>query len=120
MFKLTYSNSCATFNRFYGIKSVSCAGFLAYPNPATSVITLEFENTQDLEYLPDRIDLISERDQKTVKTVDVIDVFSKKQFKDRNKVELNVIDLPRGTYYLHSIIPKDSKLELQKIRILLE
>lgn len=120
MFRYNYSNACASLSKFYGFKSVSCAGLLAYPNPATSTMTIEFENTEELEYLPERVILISEATKQTVVSLNIGDYFSQKKFRDNNKIDMNVGELPRGVYYIHSVPAKDSKLEVQKIRVVLE
>lgn len=119
-FRFTYSNSCASFSKVYEFKPVSCGAFIAYPNPATDVLTLEFENTERLETLPGKIKLISEKTQEVVRLVDVVDIFSKKLFSSGNKVELRVADLPRGTYYIHSIPQDNSGQEKKSFRIMLE
>ncbi|GGM94430.1 hypothetical protein GCM10010967_29600 [Dyadobacter beijingensis] len=120
IFKLNYSNACAALSKFYGLKSISCANFLVYPNPASDIVTFEFENTNDMDNLYHEIQLICEQSGRVVRTVNVSEIFKGKQFIEGNKVEINVSDLSRGVYYVHAIPGKTSKLKGESVRILLE
>jgi hypothetical protein len=74
---------------------------------------------QNLYGLPETIKLYSESSTIPVKLIRVADIYNKKEFKDGNKVEINVKDLPRGTYYLH-IESKSNSEKIEKMRILLQ
>ena len=119
VFKLNCSNTCGSSSKFYGSKSVSCAAFAAYPNPASDFITFEFENTDDLQNLHQEIQLISDESREIVRKIDMVEIFINKQFIDGNKVQMKVSDLSRGTYYIYAVPNKNSKLKPEKIRILL-
>lgn len=83
-------------------------------------MTIEFENTEELEYLPERVLFISETTKQAVVSLNIGEYFSQKKFRDNNKIDVSVGELPRGVYYIHSVPAKDSKLDIQKIRIVLE
>lgn len=117
-FKLNCTNACGSISKFYGFKSVSCAAFIAYPNPASELITFEFENTEALENLPCEIQLISEESGQTVRKINLVEVFNNKHFVG-NRTGMNVTDLSRGTYYIYTVPNKNSKLKPEKMRILL-
>ncbi|WP_421825478.1 T9SS type A sorting domain-containing protein [Larkinella sp.] len=93
---------------------------MTYPNPTKDVLTIEFKTVEVKESLPASISLYSESSTRLVKTISVKDVAEKNTFRDGNKIELGVSDLPRGIYYLH-INPNDKqKQEIQKVRIRLD
>ncbi|WP_353721911.1 T9SS type A sorting domain-containing protein [Dyadobacter sp. 676] len=120
VFRLTTSNVCGSITKFHGFQAVSCAGFTAFPNPASDELTIQFENTESLNYLHNEIQLIDEKSQKNVKTVNLSEIFVLKQFENGNQIKLKVSDLPRGTYYLRGIPAEGSKMEVETLRILLE
>lgn len=120
IFKLSYSNACSSLSKFYGFKSVSCANVLIYPNPAGDFITLEFENANALENLPQQIQLISEESGRVVRQMNMVDTFNNNQLIDGKKVRMDVSDLNKGTYYIHAIPNKNSKLEPETIRIVIQ
>jgi hypothetical protein len=91
-----------------------------YPNPAKDYITVEFDQIESAESLPDEIVLLSEKSTKHVKNVDVQALYQRNGLKNGKQVEIDAKALPRGTYYLHI---KNSKLKENKvdvIRILLD
>jgi hypothetical protein len=77
--------------------------YTASPNPATSKLTVQFAVADEREILPDEIKLYKESNGKEAKSVKVKEQVDKKPLKDSNKVDLDVKDLSRGTYYLHVI-----------------
>ena len=92
------SNQCGSESR--SVTFYIPASLLASPNPARSSITVAFSDTDDAYALPDQLDIISEKEMKTVKTVNIQEVFKKKAFKNGKEVDFDISDVPRGTYYL--------------------
>ena len=113
----TPSNDCGTGSTVYFTVPAYGSFLMAYPNPVKDILTLELKNVESKESLPESVDLYSESSTKKVKSVSIQDVSKNKAFKDGNKIELGVEDLPRGIYYLH-INPNDKqKQEVKKVRI---
>lgn len=105
------------------IQYFSCGSFRSvavYPNPATDVLTFQFDNPEIPGSLPGQIELYNESSTKLVKSILVQNAYNNNAFKYGNKVELDVKDLPRGTYYLHVIPDKSADQKIEKMRILLE
>lgn len=119
IFQLNCTNACGSLSKFFGLKSVSCAAFVAYPNPASDFIMLEFEDTSDLESLHHEIQIISEESLQIVRVVDIVDIYNNNRFIEGNKVKVTVSDLNKGTYYIHAIPGKNSKLQFGKMRLLI-
>ncbi|SEJ82709.1 hypothetical protein SAMN05216327_12237 [Dyadobacter sp. SG02] len=91
----------------------SCFGSLiAYPNPATDVVTFDFSNFGDGE-LPDQIQIFDEKSTAAKRSV-----YVNSNITDR-KLLIDTHDLPRGTYYFH-IIKNDAGGKVEKFRIVLE
>lgn len=63
-------------------------------------MTVIFDDASYQEALPDQFELISEKEGKSLQTVDVKDMFTKKSFKNGNQVVFDIHNYPRGTYYL--------------------
>ena len=95
---ITASNQCGSESR--SVIFYIPASFAASPNPARSTITVAFSDTDDAYALPDQLDIISEKEMKAVKTVNVQDIFKKKAFKNGKEISFDISDAPRGTYYL--------------------
>ena len=104
------NNTCGVKNRQLFITVNNC-GARIFPNPASNVVKIEFENPDKLESIPDLIELYDERKQKKSKSMDI----SKNK---KGLIEMDVSDLPRGTYYLKMTYEKKS--EIETIRIILE
>lgn len=117
--RITATNSCGSSTTDVVIYIPS--SMRVYPNPATTQLTVEFSSTEYEEALPDQLDLVSEKDVKTVKALKMKDVYNAKKFTDGNKVEFDIHDLARGTYYLrvsNSRESADKKSEM--IRLLFQ
>ena len=114
-------NSCGSTNQTLTICTNNClAKYTVYPNPAKDYITVEFDQIESAEFLPDEIVLLSEKSTKSVKNVDVQALYQRNGLKNGKQVEIDAKALPRGTYYLHI---KNSRLKETKVdivRILLE
>jgi hypothetical protein len=93
---------------------------MAYPNPTSDELTLEFKDAKNLESLPAQVILYAGTSTKSVRSISVKEVFERKGFKDGNKIKVDIRNLPRGIYYLHVISNNEKEDKIQKIRILLE
>lgn len=116
--RITATNSCGTSTRDVVLYIPS--SFKVYPNPAKDILTLEFPNTETPEALPDQIDLYNENSSQPIKSVSVQEEYNRNDFKNDNKIYIDVKSLPRGTYYLHVTSGKNSGQKIEKTRILLE
>lgn len=116
--KLTATNACGNYAEDFVFYLES--GFKIYPNPAKEKITLEFANAHLLAAMPSKLELFDEKTMQPVRSVVIKDIFDKKGFREGNKLDLNVSDLPRGTYYLHATRSENSKEVVEKLRLILE
>jgi Trypsin/Secretion system C-terminal sorting domain len=91
--------------------TVNNCGYRLFPNPATSIVNLEFENPEQPESIPIAVEIYDEKKQKKLKS------FDWKKSKSKKK-EIDVSDLPRGTHYVKLYF--DKKKEVETIRLILE
>jgi hypothetical protein len=91
--------------------TVNNCGYRLFPNPATSIVNLEFENPEQPESIPIAVEIYDEKKQKKLKSFDWSKTKSKKK-------EIDVSDLPRGTHYVKLYF--DKKKEVETIRLILE
>lgn len=118
---LQITNACGSTQTGVTICAQNCfARYIVYPNPAKDYVTVEFENIDNADALPDEIALISEKSTNPIKTVNVQESFNRKTFKNGNQVQFDIRDLPRGIYYLHIKNSRRQDKKLDIIRILLE
>ena len=114
------SNSCGSNGRSIVVQVNGC-GLRIFPNPAKDVVSIEFENPELLESIPDLIEIQDEKSHKIVKSSNV------KAIKDREKnnpkaysrVDFEVADLPRGTYYVQVTFDQRSEKDKTAYRIIL-
>jgi hypothetical protein len=111
------SNSCGSVSRTVSFAAPS--GYRVAPNPAQNQLSVEFDKVDYIETLPEQIDLISDNLASPVKSLNVAQEFDKKTFKDSKKVEFDVSNLPRGTYYLHIKNSRNEGKKIDAIRVLL-
>lgn len=116
--KLTATNACGNYAEDFVFLLES--GFKVYPNPATEKITLEFASAAMLSAMPSKIELFTERSTQSVRSVVIREIFDKKGFREGNKLDLNVSDLPRGTYYLHTTRSENSREVVDKLKVILK
>ncbi|MDQ6482590.1 M43 family zinc metalloprotease [Dyadobacter sp. LHD-138] len=118
---VSISNVCGSRSENLTICLNSCfAKYTVFPNPAKDYITVEFDQIESAESMPDEIVLLSEKSTKPVMNIDVQALYQRNGLKNGKQVEIDAKALPRGTYYLHI---KNSRLKENKvdiIRILLE
>lgn len=112
------TNPCGSSSRTFTF--VTSSGYRVYPNPAKEVAYIEFDNATYGDALPERVELLSEKSTKPIKSVDVQKAFASKSLQGGNRISFDVKDLPRGTYYMHIINSKNKDKELDAVRILLE
>lgn len=97
------------------------SGFRTAPNPAKESMTVAFTDTQYKEALPDQIEVVSEKTLKSVRSVNVQDVFKNREFQEGNKIVFDIKDLPRGTYYLKIINSRQEKdKQVENVRLVFE
>lgn len=116
----TASNECGSNSATFYLYACGNSPYRVYPNPASDLVQVEFDYPEYAEALPDQIDLLSEQSTKPVRSVNVQDVYKKKAFKSGRKIEFDVRDLPRGTYYLRVKNSRVKDKELESVRIVLE
>lgn len=104
------NNPCGFNSRTYFITVNNC-GYRVFPNPAKNTVQIVFENPDQPESIPNTIELYDEKTQEKVKALDL----SKSK---KSSVEMDVSELPRGTYYLK--LAFDKKSEVETIRLILE
>jgi len=119
---LTMSNVCGYNYQNLTICASNCYyRYTVYPNPTTDYIKIDFENKiNDSHGLPDDIILISEKSTRTIKTINVQEIFKRGEFKDEKTIEINTSELPRGIYYLHIKNTRRKDKDIDVIRLLLE
>jgi hypothetical protein len=117
---LNVSNSCGSLSSGASLISQNCFKMAIYPNPATDVIAVEFESAEDKPTFPENILLISEGSGMTMKKVDTNISKSTTDLSKKQKFDLNVSDLPRGTYFLHLLYPSKSNKKSEKVQVVLK
>lgn len=116
------SNACSYSDfLFYLLDPSMWPMAMAYPNPATNELTIQFSGISDAELLPKAIYLYHESSTIPKKQANVKEVYEKNGLLEGNKLIWDVSILPRGTYYLH-VVPseKSDKKGIEKLRIILE
>lgn len=117
--RIVASNSCGSDSRdaiFY-IPSY----YRVSPNPAKSNLTVTFESTDYKYSLPDQLEIVSEKDLKVVRSVDVQEEFERKTFSKGKEINFDINNLKRGTYYLRVVNARqvESK-KVETIRLIFE
>src|SRR5690606_22804375 len=114
------SNTCGNSDFIYYLLDPTM-WFMAYPNPATNELTIQFSDISDAELLPKAVYLYHESSTIPKKQANVKEVYDKNGLLEGNKLIWDVSSLPRGTYYLH-VVPseKSDKKGIEKLRIILE
>ncbi len=116
LFTIKAKNNCgddnnpSTNTRMLYITVNNC-GFRVFPNPASTLLTIDYETPDKVESIPKKLELIEEKSLKKVKEI----VSNTKN----NKHEINVSDLPRGIYYLKLSYGNDKKSD-DNIKIILQ
>ncbi len=115
------SNTCGSGSDYTFYLIDPSMWFMAYPNPATNELTIQFSDISNSELLPKAVYLYHESSTIPKKQANVKEIYDKNGLSKGNKLIWDVSSLPRGTYYLH-VIPseKSGKKEVEKLRIILE
>jgi hypothetical protein len=109
------TNACGTTTQSVGVYVEMCGSkfsYNIYPNPAKTYIYIEFPEKTSISDLPEKIILYSEFSTEPIKSITLNDLI------DKNKIKLDVYNLPRGTYYIH--LSGGLKGYSEKSRIILE
>ncbi len=114
------TNTCGTISKNIIVQVNNC-GFRVFPNPAQTTVAVEFEEPDKIESISDVIDLIDEKTLKKVKTKDVKALKEKEKNNPKayGKIEFDVSDLPRGTYYLNMRFENKNGNKVEQTRIIL-
>lgn len=83
-------------------------------------VTVEFANTALPAAMPSKVELFSEKSIAPVRSVVIKEIYDKRGFREGNKLDLNVSDLPRGTYYLHATKSENLNEKVMKSKLILE
>ncbi|GMQ28231.1 hypothetical protein [Algoriphagus confluentis] len=118
---VTGTNSCGT-GIPYCFYLPPAGGYLktVYPNPATNLLSIEFEGDMSSEIVSFDLILYSEKSMEPVKRLVYENPVAMDSFGTNQKLEIDVKNFPRGVYYLHLIPNPNSKLPVQKVRVVLE
>lgn len=73
---------------------------MPYPNPATSNLTIDFDDAQMAQDLLEEISLCNQKGA-TLKKFNVDDAKKEKYFLQTKSVVFDIHDLPSGIYFLH-------------------
>lgn len=116
------NNGTCTISRNIIVQVNDCS-FRVSPNPAQSTLSLSFDSPEQLESIPDNIDLFDES-KKNVKSLNMKlkkaeGSKDSKISKSLGKIDLDVRDLPRGTYYLHLTFGEKKEKQIEQIRVIL-
>jgi hypothetical protein len=111
------SNTCGSNSRSV-IFQVNNCGYRIYPNPAKTTISIEFDEPDKPESIPDLIEIKSEKTLQTVSKKE-LQGNEKRNPKAVEKISFDVADLPRGVYYVHLTFGSSKEQKVDKVRIIL-
>lgn len=118
---VTATNACGNTQDGVTICLEDCFYFYrVFPNPAKNYFYLEFDQTDNLSSLPERVELLSEKSTNPVRSINIQEVHERKGFVNGNRLEFDVKDLPRGVYYVHVINSRRKEKEKDSIRLIIE
>lgn len=114
------SNSCGTNGRSVIFQVNSC-GFRVFPNPAQTTLSIEFENPEIIDSIPDLIEIQDEKSQQIVKSKDVKAIKDKEKnnVKAYSRIDFDVKDLPRGVYDIQIIFDGTKHKSKESVRVIL-
>ena len=118
--QVTVTNACGTTPLSSKVNynwKCNNTGPIVYPNPATDVISVDFESETAETALPKEIILYNEKSA-IVRSIANSDKFASAI--TSKKSQIDVANLPRGTYYLYVIPTKDSGQKTEVKRIILK
>lgn len=118
---VTATNACGNTQDGVTICVEDCFySYRVYPNPAKNYFYLEFDQTDNLSSLPERVELLSEKSTNPVRSINIQEVHERKGFVNGNRLEFDVKDLPRGVYYVHVTNSRRKEKEKDSIRLIIE
>lgn len=101
--QVTASNICGTTHAGVSLITENCfAKYSVYPNPASDYINIELDISEKELTLPENILLLSSTG-KTIIEIKKDEIEQKEIINGKQIFEINVKELPRGTYFLHII-----------------
>ncbi|MEA5405688.1 hypothetical protein VB776_22305 [Arcicella sp. DC2W] len=103
------------------INVINCSsGYRIGPNPATSTLSINYDNETPTELMPDNIKLLDIK----MKEYYSVDVKNKIKSKDMSGtiIDIDVNKIPRGEYYLHITNKNhpDKEKRMEKVRVILQ
>jgi hypothetical protein len=109
MFTVSASNICGSSTR--NITFATQSGYMIYSTASIqNQMTIEFDNTINVDVLPQTISIVDEKDFDIEKSIDVKTSFKNKQFINGNKLFIDVKGLKRGVKIIRFEYMKDGKL----------
>jgi hypothetical protein len=112
----TVKNACGTTamtNKISFSWECTQSGINVYPNPARDVLSFDYNSNANKELQPKQIILYNEKSD-VVRSISNTTAYSA-NILNNSKTQLNVSDLPRGTYYLYVIPNGSSKAEVKRV-----
>lgn len=114
--RVNATNSCGSYYEDFVFYLIGGSFMAVYPNPVQNEVTIE---AQAVETMLESIVLFSEQTGQIAKVAVVEDLKYDNRLQ-RDKILLNVADLPRGTYYLQLVTKEKSDQPRKRIRLLLQ
>ena len=99
-FTITANNICGSASRNTTYVVQSAFRIFSSTNVKDD-LTIEFDNIENLEALPESIIIYDEKTTKEDKSIIIKEIFDKKQFVDKNKLIIDVRKLSKGNKILH-------------------
>lgn len=117
----TATNSCGT-GTPYCFYIPPAGGYFktVYPNPTTDLLSIEFSGDLSSHTISYDLILYSEKSMEAVRRYTYEDLLTSDSFQSKQKLEMDVKEIPRGVYYLHLIPDPKSKMPIQKVRVILD
>lgn len=97
----------------------NCGSFRVAQNPTTNQVTVLFDQEYDPEKLPDELQLSHEKNG-VVKEKKVKGQYPKQSVKQGLSIDIDVHNLPKGTYYLKGVYSYNKPSDTESIRVILE
>ena len=113
-------NTCGSNSRSVAFQVNNCS-YRIYPNPAQTTMAIAFDTPEKSESIPDLIEIKAEKTGQTVKAKEMkgFKDNAKNDIKALAKLDVDVSDLPRGTYYVHLTFGTNKEQRVEKVRIIL-
>lgn len=117
--RITTSNLCGSVTRDIVIYSMAMT--MIAPNPASTSLSVLFDNTEYLLSLPDQIILYNEKSVIPLQTITVKDVFERKDFQSGNRIDFDISKLTKGAYYIRVVNGREVEgQQIKTTRVILQ